>query len=228
MLDLLPDVSFFIKDRQGRFVALNRLACEFCGVRSEQEAIGKNDWDLFPPARVPAYLADDQSVLESGQPILNRLEPTPQMEGAPHLIVTNKVALRDPQGQVIGVAGFSRRVTQVQTAGEALRRLAAAVESLHRDYAQALTSAGLASLAGLSVSQFERTFRKLLGTTPRQYLLRVRVTQACRLLAETSRTVATLALECGFYDQAHFTRAFKAQMGVSPSAYREEQQRPQP
>ena len=41
LFDLLPDVSFFLKDREGRFVALNRRGCEYCGVNSEREAWGK-------------------------------------------------------------------------------------------------------------------------------------------------------------------------------------------
>ena len=226
LFEFLPDVSFFIKDRQGRFVALNRLACEFCGVRTEREALGKTDWDLFPAARIPEYLADDRMVMESGQAILNRLEPVPQMEGSPHLIVTNKIPLRDDQGRIVGVAGISRRVVQMSYAPEAIHKLASAVEHMHRNYGQAITNEEVAKLAGLSVSQLERTFSKTLGSSPRQYLLRIRIGHACRLLSETNLTVSTLALECGFYDHAHFTRAFRGQMGISPTRYRREHQSP--
>lgn len=47
----MPDVSFFMKDREARFVALNRLGCELCKVISEHEAIGKTDRCFFLPAR---------------------------------------------------------------------------------------------------------------------------------------------------------------------------------
>jgi PAS domain-containing protein len=46
LFDLLPDVSFFVKDRQGRFMALNRKGCEYCGVASEAAAIGMTDHDF--------------------------------------------------------------------------------------------------------------------------------------------------------------------------------------
>jgi AraC-like DNA-binding protein len=225
---LLPDVSFFIKDREGRFIALNRLACEFCGVATEHEALGKNDWDLFPASRVPDYLADDRAVMETGQPVLNRLEPSPQRLGTPQLIITNKVPLRDNQGAIVGVAGFSRRVSQVRHAASVVRKLAGAVDHLHTHFAEPLDSGQIAKMTGLSVSQFERTFRKALGTSPRQYLLRIRLEHASRQLVESDATVAAIALECGFYDQSHFSKAFTAHMGVNPSQYREEHRQPAP
>jgi len=228
LFTLLPDVSFFIKDRDGRFVALNRLACEFCGVTTEHEALGKNDWDLFHPSRVPDYLADDRAVMETGQPVLNRLEPSPHRAGSPQLIITNKVPLRDNRGEIVGVAGFSRRVAQVRYAASVLHKLAGAVEYLHKHFAEPLDSGQIAKMSGLSVSQFERTFRKALGTSPRQYLVRIRLDHASRRLAESDDTVAALALECGFYDQSHFSKAFTAHMGMSPSRYREEHRQPAP
>ncbi|MFO0885898.1 MAG: helix-turn-helix transcriptional regulator [Pirellulales bacterium] len=70
---------------------------------------------------------------------------------------------------------------------------------------------------GLSTSQFDRTFRKYFGTSPRQYLLRVRVEAACRQLAESNHSIATIALATGFHDHAHLTRTFRQVMGQSPS-----------
>ena len=47
LFDLLPDVSFFIKDRKGRFVALSPLGYEYCGVKSERDALGKTDYAAY-------------------------------------------------------------------------------------------------------------------------------------------------------------------------------------
>lgn len=223
LLDLLPDVSFFMKDAKGRFTALNRRGCEYCGVKSEREALGKTDHDFFPPMRAAEYAADDRAVMKSGKPILNRIEAAPEMEGSPHLVVTNKIPLTDAKGRIVGVAGFSRRVEQIRCAPATMRKLAASIDCLHLRYSEPLASADLAKLAGLSLSQFERTFRKAFGASPRQYLLRVRTEHACRLLTETDDTVGVIALECGFYDHAHFTRAFVTIMGLTPSRYRAEQ-----
>lgn len=226
LFDLMPDVSFFMKDREGRFVALNRLGCEFCNVKSEREALGKTDRDFFPAARAEEYLAADLEVMESGLPKLNRIEPAPEREGSPHLVITNKIPLRDANGRVIGLAGFSRRVENLRTAPATMRKLAATVARLHDGFADPLTTSQLAQQAGLSVSQFERGFRKAFGTSPHQYLVGIRVENACRLLIETDDTVSAVAQRCGFYDHAHFTRSFAALMDSSPSAYRRDHQQP--
>lgn len=226
LFDLLPDVSFFIKDRKGRFIALNRGGCEYCGVKSSHEAFGKTDRDFFPAGRAAEYMADDSAVMASGKPILNRLEAAPEREGSPRLVVTNKIPLRDSHGRVIGVAGFSRRVEQVRCAPGAMKKLASTVDHIHRNHGEPITTEGLARRAGLSLRQFERTFRRALGTSPRQYILRVRIESACSLLSETDDTIASIAQKCGFYDHAHFTRAFISLISVSPSQFRREHQMP--
>lgn len=226
LFDLLPDVSFFVKDRQGRYVWLNPLGCEFCRVRSSRDAFGKTDRDFFPESRAAKYVADDEAVMRSGQPIVNRLEPAPEGEGSPHLVVTSKLPLRDATGAVVGVVGFSRRVESLSCLPFAWPKLARAVEILHRNFADPLRTQSLAKTVGLSVSQFERAFRKTFQSTPRQYLLRIRVEHACRRLAETGATLAEVAQACGFYDQAHFARAFQELMGVKPSVYRRQAQQP--
>jgi AraC-like DNA-binding protein len=224
IFDLMPDVSFFLKDRAGRFMALNLRGCEYCGVKTEREAIGKTDRDFFPRRRAAEYIADDRNVMRTGQPIVNRIEPAPESEASPHLVITNKMPVRDARSQIIGVVGFSRSVEQVRCAPAAAKSLATAIEHLHRHYQESISTEELAQQAGLSVSQFERTFRKAFGTSPRQYIVRVRIENSCRQLVETDDTIASIAQVCGFFDHAHFTRAFRTQMGQSPSSYRRQRQ----
>ena len=224
LYDLMPDVSFFMKDLEGRFVALSRLGCEFCGVKKEEDAFGCTDRDFFPEGRAAEYMADDQLVITSGQPIVNRIEPAPEMEGSPRLVVTNKVPVRDRNGRIIGVAGFSRRVEQLRCATAVIHKLAAAVDQIHQQYATARDSTEMAKRAGLSTSQFERLFRKALGSSPRQYLQRVRIEHACAFLVESEETVAAVAQRCGYYDHAHFTKAFVALKGLTPTAFRKQRQ----
>ena len=87
-------------------------------------------------------------------------------------------------------------------------------------------TAKLARLAGLSISQFDRVFRRTFGVSLRQYLLKIRVEAACRKLAETDGTISAIASECGFYDHAHFSRGFQRIMGRTPRAYREGHRKP--
>lgn len=221
LFDLLPDISFFIKDRQGRFVALNPRGCDYCGVKHEKDAIGKTDLDFFPRSRALEYQEDDEVVMSTGQAIVNRVESAPEAEGSPRLVMTSKMPLRDAAGAIIGIAGFSRQLDQVRsrTSGEA--RFAKVIEHMHQQPDTTLSSAAMAKLCGLSQSQFDRSFRRVFGTSARQYLLRVRVEAACRRLAETEETVAAIAASLGFFDHAHLTRCFRSTMGMTPAQYRQ-------
>ncbi|MEM8668588.1 MAG: AraC family transcriptional regulator [Planctomycetota bacterium] len=220
LFDYLPGLSFFVKDRKGRFIALNRRGCEYCGVASEEEAIGKTDYDFFPKSRADEYRTDDAKVMDSGEPIVDRIESAPEDAGSPRLVVTSKVPLRDAKGKVIGVAGFSRQVERLQNLSGTVEAFSDVVAHLHERYADRLSTSDLADMAGLSVSHFERRFRRAFGVSPRQYLVRIRVENAARLLRETDRSVLQIALDCGFYDHAHFSRSFRKIMQSSPSEYR--------
>jgi AraC-like DNA-binding protein len=220
LFDLLPEVSFFIKNFEGRFMALSLNKFEHCGVLQEQDAVGKTDHDFFSAQRADAYRADDLAVMESGEPIINRMEAAPERLGSPRLVVTSKIPLRDEDGEVIGIAGFSRPIERLGGDADVGDRLAKVIEHVHHRYGDPLTSGELAVMAGLSVSQFERRFRQALGTSPRQYLVRIRVESAARKLAETKQTVSEIALDCGFSDHAHFSRRFRRMMKMSPTEYR--------
>ena len=220
LFDMIPGVSFSVKDNQGRFVAMNQRACEYCGVASESDAIGKTDHDFFPKSRADEYRADDKAVIDSGKPIVNRIESAPEPEGSPRLVMTSKIPIRNRNGNIIGTAGVSRQIEQIRNQSATADAFAKVVEHLHSNFSGSISSQELADLAGLSISQFERRFRRAFGTSPRQYLMRVRVENAARLLIESDRTVSTIAVECGFYDHAHLSRYFRRIFSDSPTQYR--------
>ncbi|MEO1528314.1 MAG: helix-turn-helix domain-containing protein [Planctomycetota bacterium] len=218
LLDQIPDVSFFVKNNAGQFIALNERGCEYCGVSRQEEAIGKTDHDFFPAQRADAYRADDLTVLRSGEAIVNRLESAPEDDGSPRMVVTSKVPVRDEAGKIIGIAGFSRQVDQIRSG--TVSAFSEVIETMHREYASPLTSERLARLAGLSVSQFERRFRKALNATPMQYLIRIRIEKAAQALLESDESITRIAVATGFYDHAHFSRTFRRLKKCSPSQYR--------
>jgi AraC family transcriptional regulator len=78
----------------------------------------------------------------------------------------------------------------------------------------------IASATRRSPGHFARQFRQSTGLAPHQYLLRLRTEMAQHLLAETGRSVADIALECGFANQEHLTRFFKRAVGATPATYR--------
>ena len=82
-----------------------------------------------------------------------------------------------------------------------------------------ITLAELANVVRLSPFHFSRIFKEVTQTTPHQALLRIRVRKARSLLPE-NKTLTEIAYRCGFSDQAHFTRVFKAHTGFTPKQFR--------
>lgn len=79
----------------------------------------------------------------------------------------------------------------------------------------------LCMLSGLSIRQLQRLFRKYIGVTPKWVIKRFRLQEAAeRLEQENSEEWVNLAIELGYFDQAHFIKDFKAVIGQSPAAYR--------
>lgn len=220
LFDLIPEVSFFVKDREGRFMSLSLHKHEHCGVKTEADAIGKTDHDFFSKPRADAYRADDLAVMESGTPLINRVEASPEVFESPRLVATSKIPLRNRQGQVVGIAGFSRPLDEISGDTDLSRRFEKVIMHIHRHYEDPISSKELSGMAGLSVSQFERRFSNAFGVSPRQYLLRIRIESAARLLASTEQTVSEIALACGFHDHAHLSKSFRKMMHVSPTRYR--------
>jgi len=82
--------------------------------------------------------------------------------------------------------------------------------------------AKMAALAGMGTGQFVRSFRQAFGVTPHQYVLQRRIDRAKSMLGSGHRSLTSIALELGFASHAHFTAAFHARTGSTPSDYRRE------
>jgi AraC-like DNA-binding protein len=102
----------------------------------------------------------------------------------------------------------------------ATARVTRIVRRIERDPDSALTLRSLARDAGLSPFHFLRTFERLTGVTPHQYVLRTRLREAAMRLMAGPAKILEIALDCGFGDVSNFNRAFRAEFGVSPRAYR--------
>jgi AraC-like DNA-binding protein len=77
-----------------------------------------------------------------------------------------------------------------------------------------------ARAVGLSAFHFLRIFGAVLGVTPHQFLVRARLRQAARLLADEARSITEIALDVGFRDLSNFVRTFHRAAGVSPGSFR--------
>ena len=95
-----------------------------------------------------------------------------------------------------------------------------AAETLRKNYRQELSLADLLSSAHMSKSYFLRLFRRYMGTTPYNYLVNFRITQAKELLVLTDHSISAIAREVGFGDASNFSTRFANATGQSPLQYR--------
>jgi len=121
--------------------------------------------------------------------------------------------------EVIAIAGRDRpgrfSASQANPA-----RIAGVLQQMESRSAEPHGLAGLAEIAGLSPYHFLRTFKRVTGVTPHQWLLRSRLRDAAYRLVITRDSVTDVALDCGFDDLSNFIRSFKSEFGLSPRSYR--------
>lgn len=113
-----------------------------------------------------------------------------------------------------------RRVAPSDAPARALARVTDVVRAIERSAFESLSLSQLARVAGLSPYHFLRTFERVTGVTPHQYVRRARLREAATRLATRQTKVIDVAYESGFRDVANFNRAFRAEFDVSPRHYR--------
>jgi AraC-like DNA-binding protein len=114
---------------------------------------------------------------------------------------------------VLGIAGSSDRIARRMNINNA-------VEYVHAHIDDPISVGQMARAAAFSVSHFTREFRKEMGKSPKQYLLRARLGQAKRLLLRGEANITEVALRTGFSNAGHFSSAFRRAFGITPSAFR--------
>ncbi|MBI5951169.1 MAG: GAF domain-containing protein [Chloroflexi bacterium] len=114
-----PDF-IFVKDRQSRFVSINKPQTELLlGLHDPKEVIGKTDFDLFPGKESDSqrFFEEEQRIMESGQPVIHREWMVPNIKTGRNIWVSeSKFPLRDKSGQIIGLLGVSRDITALKEA----------------------------------------------------------------------------------------------------------------
>ena len=120
LIDNLPD-GIYAKDAAGRKTMANPADLKVMGCRTEAEAIGKSDFDLFPKDLAEKFCADDQKVIQ-GEPVINREEFFLDEQGRKSWLLTSKLPLRDQDGKIVGLVGIGRNITARKQAEEALRQ----------------------------------------------------------------------------------------------------------
>ncbi len=182
--------------------------------------LGKTDYDLAPEDMAQHYRGDDDRVLEGG--IVNdRLELILEKSEAIEWFLTSKWPVYNQEDQIIGSFGISRHLNPSERKLVPFQELSSPIDYIQMHFAQHIAVEELANACNLSVSALERRFKKHLKKTPHQYINEVRLEHARRLVLETQKSIGAIALETGFADHSHFTRAFVKHFKQTPSSMRQ-------
>jgi two-component system sensor histidine kinase/response regulator len=130
LIDSIPDF-IYAKDLECRFLIANEACGRIIG-REPAELIGKSDFDFYPREIAQEFYEDEQRVIRSGESLVNRQEVVVDLEGNRFHLLTTKVPLRNAQGQVVGIMGVGRNITQRVHAEEELKAAREAAETANK------------------------------------------------------------------------------------------------
>lgn len=121
LIDNLPD-AIFAKDQERRFLIVNAAGAKVMGVERPELLVGKNEMDFLPHEIAEKTLADEMTVLQSGHPIIDRVETIGQDgTGKAAWRLTTKIPLSDRSGHIVGLVGISRDITEQKLAEQAMK-----------------------------------------------------------------------------------------------------------
>ena len=156
-----PDHIYF-KDIQSRFIRINPALAHSWGLTDPLQANGKTDFDFFTADHAQQAYDDEQRVIRTGQAITAKEERETWAGGGVTWVLTTKVPLRSPAGEIIGTFGISRDITERKLAEDRLRKLSTAVE-------QSPASVVITDVRG-EIEYVNRRFTQLTGYLPDEVL----------------------------------------------------------
>lgn len=219
MFDEAPLLCFYMKDAEGRIMALNRRNCDVCNIRDEWDAIGLTSRDIFPSPYADDYMTLDREVLSTGKPVLKRITQYPA-DRSMNFMISNVYPLRNTRGKIIGTARVYRLSSDNGDNTLRYGQVRNVSQFVEKHYSEDIRLEQLISLSGMSKNTFIRAFSDIFNMTPWHYLTTIRLNAVRKLLETTDKLLANIAAETGFFDQSHLTRVFKKERGMTPGEYR--------
>lgn len=216
----IPDVFFYVKDRNSRWIVCNDAGLRLLGVKKMSQVYGLTEYDFFPKPIADAIHIDDRSVILNGSRIIDRTEIVLDDNGFLTWASTNKFPLVGKNGDIVGLMGTTRTLKRYDELPEPYQPFSKIIEYVQNNISNSISIVKLSQESNLSVSQFRKRFRSLFGIPPNEFILRTRLQKAARLVASTDDALIEIALDCGFCDQSYFTKRFRDFFGVTPRQYR--------
>lgn len=220
LFDHLNDLVYFVKNERAEYVVVNRTLMERCGANDKRRILGKTAEDVFPGPLGRSYREQDEALIRTGESVVNQLERHLYPGRDEGWCLTNKLPLLGAGGRVVGLVGASQDIHPPAEQADGYEDVARAVQFARDHLDERPTLGVLAAVSGLSRYQLDRRVRKLFRLATGQLLLKLRMDAASEHLRGTERSVAEIALACGYSDQSAFARQFRRTIGLTPLEYR--------
>ncbi|HHX63344.1 MAG TPA: PAS domain S-box protein, partial [Chloroflexi bacterium] len=144
LMEQVPDRIYF-KDLRSRFIRINHAMARYFGLDSPDDAVGKTDFDFFTEEHARPAFEDEQRIIETGEPIVNKEEKEVLIDGRVSWALTTKLPLYDSDGKLMGTCGISRDITERK---EISRKLQETTDELERFFTVSLDMLCIADLDG--------------------------------------------------------------------------------
>lgn len=173
--------------------------------------------DQINPDRIEllqSYGKEDQIIFQIGQALKNEL----RLGNSYQIYVESLTACLS--AHLLRHYSTAKFEIKEYKGGLAKKKLGRVIEYIDNYLSEDISLKMLANLSGLSQFYFSRQFKKSMGVSPHQYIIKKRVNKAKYLLAKEKLDISEISLICGFTDQSHLNRHFKRLTGVTPKVFR--------
>lgn len=219
LFDALVNVIFCVKDPEGRYLVVNNAFVRRTGRSSKRDVVGRRAIELFHEALAERYEEQDAKILQGAKPLHDELELIARTGGSLGWYLTTKIPVLRA-GAVSAIVSVSRDLDVAKEETVEIESLTRVVTEVGQRLAESVKVAALAEVAHCTEKQLESRVKRVFGVTVTQYVLQRRVERATRLLTESDLALAEIATQCGFYDQANFTRRFARLTNSTPAQFR--------
>ncbi len=165
LMDSMPDAIYF-KDTALRYIRVNKAFAKLVGISRPEEAVGKTCFDFFTKDHAEDSHRDDQTVLRTGEPVVDKQRRVRKADGQFAWFSSTKAPIRDRSGRIVGIVGVARDITERVKAEDALRES----EELNRLHFENATDVIYSFDREYRLLMISRSIERLLGYKPEELI----------------------------------------------------------